>query len=159
MLAAPALSHAQYTENDRQNPKEYTNEDSQPLRIAAYIIAPVGFLLEWTVARPIHYVANNTFLAPVFNGDTSRPRDYEPIAELPPDPSMEPGRDLLNTTRNRSEKIGTLYFLVGKERLDCRGGIAGDIVAAVKLKETHTGDTLAHRKAAVSRYCIRIDWD
>ena len=94
MLAAPALSHAQYTENDRQNPKEYTNEDSQPLRIAAYIIAPVGFLLEWTVARPIHYVANNTFLAPVFNGDTSRPRDYEPIAELPPDPSMEPGRDL-----------------------------------------------------------------
>jgi elongation factor G len=59
------------------------------------------------------------------------------------------GKDLLNTTRNRPEKLSTLYHLVGKERLDCAGAAAGDIVAAVKLKETHTGDTLADKNRPV----------
>jgi len=58
---------------------------------------------------------------------------------------LEPGRELLNTTRNRSEKVGTLYHLVGKERHDCKAASAGDIIAAVKLRETHTGDTLADK--------------
>ncbi len=62
---------------------------------------------------------------------------------------LDPGRDLVNTTRNRSEKTGALYHLVGKERLECKGAAAGDIVAAVKLKETHTGDTLADRARPV----------
>ena len=61
----------------------------------------------------------------------------------------EPGKDLVNTTRNRSEKLGTLYHLVGKERSECRGAAAGDIVAAVKLRETHTGDTLADKARPV----------
>lgn len=85
-LGAPTLAHAQYADNDRQNPTEYTDEDSQPLRMIAYIIAPVGFLLEWGVARPLHYVATNTPLAPVFNGDV-RTQPYTPpaIAEIPLD--------------------------------------------------------------------------
>jgi elongation factor G len=62
---------------------------------------------------------------------------------------LEPGKDLVNTTRNRSEKLGTLYHLCGKERTDCRGSAAGDIVAAVKLRETHTGDTLAEKARPV----------
>ena len=62
---------------------------------------------------------------------------------------LEPGKDLLNTTRGRSEKLGTLYHLCGKERTDCRGAAAGDIVAAVKLRETHTGDTLAEKARPV----------
>jgi len=62
---------------------------------------------------------------------------------------VEPGRELLNTTRNRSEKIGTLYHLIGKERLECRSAAAGDIVAAVKLRETHTGDTLSDKARPV----------
>jgi elongation factor G len=60
-----------------------------------------------------------------------------------------PGKELVNTTRNRSEKLGTLYHLVGKERLECKGAAAGDIVAAVKLRETHTGDTLAEKSRPV----------
>ena len=56
-----------------------------------------------------------------------------------------PGYDMLNTTRGRHEKLGTLYHLVGKERIECKSARAGDIVAAVKLKETHTGDTLADK--------------
>ena len=62
---------------------------------------------------------------------------------------LEPGRELQNTARNRAEKIGGLYHLVGKERLDCKSAIAGDIVAAVKLRETHTGDTLADKARPV----------
>jgi elongation factor G len=62
---------------------------------------------------------------------------------------IEPGKELLNSTRNRSEKLGTLYHLNGKDRSDCRGAAAGDIVAAVKLRETHTGDTLADKARPV----------
>ena len=62
---------------------------------------------------------------------------------------IEPGKELLNTSRNRSEKLGTLYHLTGKERSDCKGASAGDIVAAVKLRETHTGDTLADKARPV----------
>jgi len=62
---------------------------------------------------------------------------------------VEPGTDLLNTSRNRSEKLGALYTLVGKERSECKKAAAGDMVAAVKLKETHTGDTLADKARPV----------
>ena len=62
---------------------------------------------------------------------------------------IEPGKELLNTSRNRTEKLGTLYHLTGKERSDCKGASAGDIVAAVKLRETHTGDTLADKSRPV----------
>jgi elongation factor G len=58
---------------------------------------------------------------------------------------LEPGRELVNTTRGRSEKVASLYHLVGKERHESKTAPAGDIVAAVKLKETHTGDTLADK--------------
>jgi hypothetical protein len=50
----------------------------------------------------------------------------------------------MNTTRNRSEKLGTLYHLCGKERSDCRGRRRRHR-RAVKLRETHTGDTLADK--------------
>ena len=63
---------------------------------------------------------------------------------------VEPGREALNTSRNRAEKLGTLYHLVGKERLECKSASAGDIVAAVKLRETHTGDTLADKARPVT---------
>ncbi len=62
---------------------------------------------------------------------------------------LEPGQELVNTTRGRGERIGTLYHLCGRERSDCRGAAAGDIVAAVKLRETHTGDTLADKSRPV----------
>ncbi len=63
--------------------------------------------------------------------------------------TLEAGREVVNTTRQRPEKLSTLYHLVGKERMDCGGAEAGDIVAAVKLKETHTGDTLADKSRPV----------
>ena len=69
---------------------------------------------------------------------------------------LEQGKDVVNTTRSRPEKLSTLYNLVGKERLDCAGAEAGDIVAAVKLKETHTGDTLADKARPVGAGAARL---
>jgi hypothetical protein len=83
-MGLPAVCHAQSYSDERQNPKQYTNEQSEPLRLMAYFVAPVGFLLEWGIVRPIHYIATDTFLAPALGGDT-RPPTY-----VPPFPPMEP---------------------------------------------------------------------
>ncbi len=59
------------------------------------------------------------------------------------------GDEVFNSTRNSSEKIGQIFALRGKERVDMSSVHAGDIGALVKLKDTHTGDTLCDRKEAV----------
>ncbi len=56
------------------------------------------------------------------------------------------GDDLNNTSRNSSEKMRQLYFMNGNKRKDASQLIAGDIGAALKLKNTHTGDTLSDPK-------------
>src|SRR4029434_1758358 len=52
------------------------------------------------------------------------------------------GGDLFNANRNTTERIGQIFLLNGhtRETVSCLG--AGDICATVKLKNTHTGDTL-----------------
>ena len=88
-VALPAISHAQYNDNDQQSPKEYHDEDSQPLAIVADILYPVGFAIEWLVARPFHYVANDSPASPVFRpvgGDNMSPPPPVPII---PDNTME----------------------------------------------------------------------
>ena len=59
------------------------------------------------------------------------------------------GDDLRNTTRNNSEKMRQVYFMNGKNRKDAPQLIAGDIGAALKLKNTHTGDTLSDPKGLI----------
>ena len=56
------------------------------------------------------------------------------------------GDDLSNTSRNNSEKMRQIYFMSGNKRKDASQLIAGDIGAALKLKNTHTGDTLSNSK-------------
>jgi hypothetical protein len=76
-LAWPLCVHAQDAQQPQQNPNggwqlhdpnEYTNDDSHPVRAIASLLSPVGWALEWGIARPWHYVATQTFLAPVLNG-------------------------------------------------------------------------------------------
>lgn len=88
-LSAPSICQAQYAGSDQQNPREYKNEDSNPLRMMAYVLAPVGFALEWCVARPMHYIANDTALAPVFNGYRETPPYIPPVPLVPPDKIVE----------------------------------------------------------------------
>jgi hypothetical protein len=69
-LAIPAISHAQTEELEQQNPNQYRDtEDGQTLKGVSYILTPVGMLLEWGVARPLHYLATKTFMGPVLSGD------------------------------------------------------------------------------------------
>jgi len=50
--------------------------------------------------------------------------------------------EVTNTTQSSSERIGQSFFMVGKERSEAGHINAGDIGALVKLRNTHTGDTL-----------------
>ena len=56
-----------------------------------------------------------------------------------------PGMDLFNQTSGKSERLGTLYLLNGKERKEISKVVAGDIAAVVKLKDTHTNNTLSSK--------------
>jgi len=56
--------------------------------------------------------------------------------------TVKTGDDLYNTNRNSSERMGQLFILNGKNRTQIDRVSAGDIGAVVKLKDTHTGNTL-----------------
>ena len=64
--------------------------------------------------------------------------------------SVKLGLELYNTDRRSTEKIGQIYILNGKTRISVPALNAGDIGAVVKLKDTHTGNTLCHPKKPVS---------
>ena len=56
------------------------------------------------------------------------------------------GMDLYNTT---PERFGQLFVITGKNRTNVQTLNAGDIGAVVKLKDTHTGNTLCNPKFKV----------
>ncbi len=64
--------------------------------------------------------------------------------------TIKPGMDLHNSDRRIAERIGQLYRLNGKIRTPVDALHAGDIGAAVKLKDTHTGNTLCDARHAVA---------
>ena len=97
-VALPAISHAQYNDNDQQNPKEYHDEDSQPLAIIADLLYPVGYAAEWLVARPMHWVANDSPVSPVYRpigGNDTSPMPPVPII---PDNTMDQASTSTSTT-------------------------------------------------------------
>lgn len=57
--------------------------------------------------------------------------------------SLSAGMDLVNTKREKTERLGQLFVINGKTRKDVAKLNAGDIGGVVKLKDSHTGDTLA----------------
>ncbi len=59
------------------------------------------------------------------------------------------GDELRNTHRNVSERLGQLYLLNGHDRTPVPQLHAGDLGAVMKLRETHTGDTLCSPKFQV----------
>ena len=59
------------------------------------------------------------------------------------------GDDLLNPSKQVSERIGQIYLMEGKERKEIGNVSAGDLGAFAKLKSTRTGDTLCDKKAAI----------
>lgn len=61
---------------------------------------------------------------------------------------IEQGGELLNTHSGQMEKIGQLFHVDGKAREATTKLVAGDLGAMVKLKATHTGDTLSDKAKA-----------
>lgn len=55
------------------------------------------------------------------------------------------GYDLVNVGRGGAERVGTPFLMVGHERREVSELRAGDIGALLKLKATHTGDTLGDK--------------
>ena len=56
--------------------------------------------------------------------------------------TMESGSHVLNSTRNKKERIGRLLKMHANKREEIKDVCAGDIAAAVGLRDTRTGDTL-----------------
>lgn len=71
LLAWPILSRAQSDDDDMQGASQYNDAwDGQALRIAGYILTPVGMALEWGLTRPLHAAATRSPISPVLSGDS-----------------------------------------------------------------------------------------
>ena len=63
--------------------------------------------------------------------------------------TLEKGSTILNSTKDKRERIGRILQMHANHREDRDGIVAGDIVAVVGLKNTTTGDTLCDADAPV----------
>jgi elongation factor G len=59
--------------------------------------------------------------------------------------TVTPGLDMINQTNSKMERLGQIFLLNGRNRKDIARIQAGDIGAVVKLKDTHTNDTLTSK--------------
>lgn len=64
---------------------------------------------------------------------------------------MNSGTEVYNERAGKSEKLGKLFFMRGKEQTELNYAEAGDIVAVAKLQYTTSGDTLCD-KSDIIRY-------
>jgi len=64
--------------------------------------------------------------------------------------AVHSGTDLFNSDRKVTERIGQIYLLNGQNRESVTTLGAGDIGAVVKLRDTHTGNTLCTPKHPVT---------
>jgi len=63
--------------------------------------------------------------------------------------SLQTGAGVVNATKDRKERVGRLLMMHANHREDVESVMAGDIVAAVGLKSTTTGDTLCDPNAQI----------
>ncbi|MFQ5664888.1 MAG: hypothetical protein ACE5I7_00500 [Candidatus Binatia bacterium] len=45
---------------------EYDDTQSHPLRVAAYLLNPIGYTAEWLIFRPLHYLVSRPSLEKFF---------------------------------------------------------------------------------------------
>ncbi len=100
------------------------------------------------------------------NEVTRRPSDSEPMAllafKIMDDPfvgtitfcriysgRLESGTGVINSTKDRRERIGRMLLMHANNREDIKEAYAGDIVALAGLKDVRTGDTLCDAQKLV----------
>jgi elongation factor G len=57
--------------------------------------------------------------------------------------SITAGMDLVNLSKNKTERLTQVYQMNGKNRKELEAVVTGDIGAVVKLKDTHVNNTLS----------------
>src|SRR3981189_1215397 len=62
---------------------------------------------------------------------------------------LESGTGVINSTKDRRERIGRMLLMHANNREDIKEAYAGDIVALAGLKEVRTGDTLCDAQKTV----------
>jgi elongation factor G len=62
---------------------------------------------------------------------------------------LESGTGVINSTKDRKERIGRMLLMHANNREDIKEAFAGDIVALAGLKEVRTGDTLCDAQKQV----------
>src|SRR5471030_73944 len=63
--------------------------------------------------------------------------------------TLASGTGVINSTKERKERIGRMLLMHANNREDIKEAFAGDIVALAGLKDTRTGDTLCDPKQPV----------
>lgn len=63
--------------------------------------------------------------------------------------SITTGMDLVNQNSGKTERMNQIYSVRGKERSEVANIPTGDIGAVVKLKDTHTNNTLSSRNLGI----------
>ncbi|HEY5536367.1 MAG TPA: elongation factor G [Ignavibacteria bacterium] len=66
------------------------------------------------------------------------------------------GMDLLNAANSKSERISQCYSMNGKDRKEMDEVICGDIAGVVKLKDTHTNNTLCLKNLNIQFHKINF---
>jgi elongation factor G len=64
--------------------------------------------------------------------------------------TLRSGEELQNTTNDTTERLGQVYVLNGQQRTPVPHLRAGDLGAVMKLRSTHTGDTLCSTRFPVT---------
>merc|ERR1719313_1480066 len=62
---------------------------------------------------------------------------------------IEKGTSVLNSVKNKKERIGRMLEMNANDRTEIEIAVAGDIVALVGCKDTTTGETLCNPEAPV----------
>jgi hypothetical protein len=71
-VGTPALG-AEDMYSGSSDTDQYEDAFSNPLRLAYYVIHPIGFTVEWLIMRPFHYLISRPYLDNVFG--------YEPLGD------------------------------------------------------------------------------
>ena len=64
--------------------------------------------------------------------------------------TIQAGMDMVNEANGKSERLGQLFLMNGRERKEAGRIAAGDMGAVVKLKDTHTNNTLSSKGLPVT---------
>ena len=102
---------------------------------------------EMSANKPFSAFVFKTFTDP-FAGKLTLFRVYS--GELHPDMTV------LNATKDEKERIGQIFYLVGKKQKPAGFAGAGDIAVVAKLKDTGTGDTLCDEKSPIRYTSVKL---